>query len=443
MSLVALLPSAIFALLVFAAILGEACHLIYPRGSSDIACRFGWSSTSTEIQLPIERCTNMDPVPEQKPNIGECLQPRQYATKTQTSGYPRHRLCQSTNDARLTAKRPLFNPTNHDFEDHTRLQTCDPSSPTPTPFIRPSSPVLDVENPNMLLTALASQERRVMELREELKKAENDLAKLKERWMAHEVIRKRDELIRHSTPLRSMSTPLNATSEADGIFALEHQPRALGERRRTLQARPRPTQRRFEGGKHARALSLLSVNSLASHDDSSRSTHQSLSDVKEDLGTPIKENGEPMPKHGRTTSSHVRREEMVTSGKQFVGDLRDGLWTFIEDLKQATVGDEAISGTRARQAFNTPSKPANLSCTNSGADVRRNGSTSKQSRESRKRPPNLIASGSELKASKEREIICSETTVTEDWDNWDSPPPNTGSSIFDETSQSTPRTSSR
>lgn len=38
----------------------------------------------------------------------------------------------------------------------------------------------------------------------------------------------------------------------------------------------------------------------------------------------------------------------MRTGKQMATDLREGLWTFLEDIRQATVGEEGINGTEVR-----------------------------------------------------------------------------------------------
>ena len=81
---------------------------------------------------------------------------------------------------------------------------------TPVPSIsaitlkpdRPPSPEKKaLYDSNTFLTALASQERRVLELKEELQKAETDLEKLKRQWTTHEAAKKRNEL-RQIEPLQ-------------------------------------------------------------------------------------------------------------------------------------------------------------------------------------------------------------------------------------------------
>ncbi len=44
-----------------------------------------------------------------------------------------------------------------------------------------------------------------------------------------------------------------------------------------------------------------------------------------------------------------QKDVILETGKQLVGDFRQGLWTFFEDFKQLTVGDEGISTTGLRK----------------------------------------------------------------------------------------------
>jgi Domain of unknown function (DUF4048) len=48
------------------------------------------------------------------------------------------------------------------------------------------------------------------------------------------------------------------------------------------------------------------------------------------------------------------REALLRTSKQMASDFREGLWTFFEDLRQATVGDEGINGTESRAITTAP-----------------------------------------------------------------------------------------
>lgn len=42
------------------------------------------------------------------------------------------------------------------------------------------------------------------------------------------------------------------------------------------------------------------------------------------------------------------KDVILNGGKKMASDLREGLWTFFEDMRQATVGEEGIHGTATR-----------------------------------------------------------------------------------------------
>ena len=225
------------------------------------------------------------------------------------------------------------------------------------------SPLEDtVSNPptdtNSFLTALATQERRVMELKEELQKAELGLQKLKRQWAIHEASKKRNEL-RHVEPLQPItSSPTKTDTEEPD--ARERGSREL-ELRRASYVGTKPSQRTVFSGPHTRTLSLLSPQSLG-HDrivgrlDGFSNTIQQ--DARGNLsraatfsapGTTVDPVSEPSTTANNQRNKGPTRDAVLETGKQMVGDFKEGLWTFIEDLRQATVGDEAVSGHGPRQ----------------------------------------------------------------------------------------------
>ena len=229
-------------------------------------------------------------------------------------------------------------------------------APSSTPAsARPATP-----EANDFLTALATQERRVLELKEELEKAETDLAKLKRQWAVHEATKKRNE-IRHVEPLRPLKSPLK-----DATFSLQPGPQkdvGGGKRPRTMSIRTRQPQRTvFEGGRHTRTLSLLSPASLANrenvpapiseHVESNKNSDVPRTAMPRISTTPITRH----PQEGAQQPGGTK-EDLVHTGKQFVGDLKDGLFNFFEDLRQATVGDEALTAGRSRHLEATLSTP--------------------------------------------------------------------------------------
>ncbi|KAJ9629450.1 hypothetical protein H2203_001824 [Taxawa tesnikishii (nom. ined.)] len=209
-----------------------------------------------------------------------------------------------------------------------------------------------------LLTALAAQERRVLELKEELQRAEQDLKRLKHDWMAHEAQKKRHDA-RRVQKLQSLNTTLPGVNakddDANGGSAWLQQEM---ERRKALLSGTKASSRTvFSGSRHARTLSLLSPVQ-----PSAPSSFRRM-DEPRDSHTPPSLERPPLPKRASTNQDLTRevvekadenidlglpRDVLLKTGKQMASDFKDGLWTFIEDLRQATVGDEAVNGTYSR-----------------------------------------------------------------------------------------------
>ena len=239
-------------------------------------------------------------------------------------------------------------------------QVPTPSSSVPnTPLVSTRAPSPDKcplrsGDSSTFLTALATQERRVLELREELQKAEGELDRLKNQWASHEAARKKNEL-RHLEQLQ----PLQTTSAVIGLSD-DNESRITTRDFDRGQMAPFPVkypQRTvFSGSRHARTLSLLSPkDSLTDLSVSSRGPRPPRGN---------REDGDITTKaiattHELSTSTDgindfakpyrgLPKDMILETGKQIVGDFRQGLWTFFEDLKQVTVGDEAASVSEPR-----------------------------------------------------------------------------------------------
>ena len=229
-----------------------------------------------------------------------------------------------------------------------RINTPSTSVPS-TPVIpaRPPSPERRAIHPgdtNGFLTALAAQERRVLELKEELHKAESDLEKLKKQWAAHESLKKRNEArqMEQMRPLKSQRpemSPIGEDGSSQGNGALD--------RRKTLSSSTRSSTRKvFSGSRHARTLSLLSTKTVGSDTSSTTGTETAEHDDRKSLDTmsthsSATENDISIPiRTGRESMKSPDRDAILETGKQLVGDFKQGFWTFVEDLKQVTVGDE-------------------------------------------------------------------------------------------------------
>jgi hypothetical protein len=287
---------------------------------------------------------------------------------------------------RLTPSFPVLLPTTQvHADDHQTSFSPKFSSPaestrsSPRLVPQPASPT----DPNNFLTTLAAQERRVLELREELQKAESDLAGLKKKWAVFEANRKKSG-IRHVEQLQPLSAShLSKTDSGDDV------PMPLNvstfEKLATKPTR-KPQQRVFSGSRHTRTLSLLTPSSI----DTNKSYPEPFNDEtmtaetapENKMKDPTLSRSSTMPSSeanagfGKTYKNLANRRSMpppsadalVKTGKQMASDLRDGLWTFFEDIRQATVGEEGISGTDTRNlAINARQKSVPKSSLANGA----------------------------------------------------------------------------
>lgn len=213
------------------------------------------------------------------------------------------------------------------------------------------------------LTAVATQERRVLELKEELHKAEGELKRLKQEWAMHEAQRKRHDSrrLQKLQPLHTSTVPHNRNTSSDDSNGSSAWLQQEMERRKALMNGTKTSNRTvFSGSRHARTLSLLSptITSPKSIPITSRDgdvSHHPKSPAMSDrpahprrLPTDEVLTNEVAATVDMNIDLGLPRDVLVKTGKQMATDFRDGLWTFIEDLRQATVGDEGINGTTTR-----------------------------------------------------------------------------------------------
>ena len=361
------------------------------------------------------------------------------------------------------------------------------ASLTPLQSAQPPSPERTASQPlgsSAFLTALAAQERRVLELREELQKAESELEKLKKHWAVHEMFKKKNE-IRHSEQLRPISKSVSSTSSVDPT-SLERT-RPDHERRRSLAINTKQSQRKvFSGSRHTRTLSLLSPKGSA---------EQEAHSAEKGMGKPFNIIASPdtvFESPATTTinrpstqtvlnknSSGPPKDAILETGKQLVGDFREGLWTFLEDLRQATVGEEATSNsdsrttTTARSVYvtkdqhNSRTEPS-PSCPRSASNTQKSsmygfGIASDKgqipndtiSPDAQPSTPSASSTGRKpapLQLQQSNANACE--SDDDGWDNWDSPKPpknalprrrtsTSASSDRESTEKSSPRTSIR
>jgi hypothetical protein len=228
----------------------------------------------------------------------------------------------SRSTKRLSLTLPIAPPNPYPTRPAPASSTSSAFPPTPLDTPGLTSP----HDPNDFITAIAAQERRVLELREELKEAEAELVRLKKQWATHEAYKKR-------VPRRNAehTSVINDDDETAIRRSLELDRRkALLSQQQNHHPTPEKSRRRVFTGSHTRTLSLLSPTK----------GDEGFSD-KTPGSAPHTPSG--LPKR----ASWAPRSTQTAGVKQLAEDLKAGLWTFMEDLRQATVGDEPITGQGA------------------------------------------------------------------------------------------------
>lgn len=167
------------------------------------------------------------------------------------------------------------------------------------------------------------------------------------------------------------------------------------------------------------------------------------------------------------------RDAIVETGKQLVGDLREGLWTFFEDLRQATVGEDidTSAGSTARnhtskqnmdeEGAGTPSETHNIRPSHlpaRGSSVYGNDKhSSRFNAEDRSTRDHNVNSNLQASNVRHQRHMTAQPIFLEgeSWDSWDSPPRHcsppppsnksqtSGSMTSPVTARSTPRSSIR
>ncbi|KAJ2969163.1 hypothetical protein NUW58_g10052 [Xylaria curta] len=248
---------------------------------------------------------------------------------------------------------PQSPPAGETFDTRSIRSTSLPSRPTPTSSVPPtpvdSSNLHSPVDSDGFIIAIAAQERRVLELREELTRAETELKRLQRQWTISEACKKRPPN-NSVEPLRTLAPAVNI-GDARGDKPEAKRNSELERRKAILLAQSQGTPQRHKRtvfrGSHTRTLSLLSptksVGDAPVHEDqdSIRSPDSYTSPSPSSVAYPINK---------RATWAPYQSTQQSNGVKQLANDFKQGLWTFVEDLRQATVGDEAISGTTHRTA---------------------------------------------------------------------------------------------
>ena len=352
----------------------------------------------------------------------------------------------------MARQSPEISPTvsAHSSKTHSRVHTpCSSIPSTPTISDRPPSPEKKaLHDSNAFLTALAAQERRVLELKEELQRAEANLEMLKKQWAVHGPTKKRNEL-RQVEPLQPISAPPPGPSPFEDDKTLEVSQEQQRRKPRSLTTR-QPQRTVFSGSRHTKTLSLLSQKNPTGDQTCAPRISASAEIRRSTASGPAKFNTVPelsnTPKQSRPRQSHQdpSKDPILDAGKQLVGDFKDGFWTFFEDLRQATVGEEidttngkatrkvaidfktAVVGkakVAKRDSADRSQFPTRRSSLREGPELLKTQVTS----DSMMSPRTAFREEHQVKPSskpKHQRALTIETTTTDldGWDAWDSPP---------------------
>jgi hypothetical protein len=323
------------------------------------------------------------------------------------------------------------------------------------PSTRQASPSLDVDQKlstsasNEFLVALAAQERRVLELKEELYRAESQLKKLKRQWALHEASRNtgRSDVENTQVELRHIQPTMSGIDGATGGEAEDKPTRRslnmdVDRRKAMLAGSTKDSRRKVISGGHTRALSLLSP--VQGPYGQTASASQALNSNKEHeadrIVTPTASQpptSQNLMKSSSNRARHSYQGSATIGVKQLAEDIKSGLWTFMEDLRQATVGEEAIKGASSMNSDVAPKGSGRKSGrgTSTAADQSlsrspRGGSPASKTSETDRRRPAVLADARELVRGTEMithtpsatgKKVETPSSLDDDWSNWDSP----------------------
>lgn len=333
------------------------------------------------------------------------------------------------------------------------------TSPKDSPRLRPqswigaSSPLLSPEatpsqSETNILAVLAAQERYVLELKEELNKAEVDLKTLKKHYALHEANKRRND-VRKIAQLQPLNTSLaNVKPDQDADDGSNLWMQREMERRKALLSSTKTSQRKvFSGSRHLRTLSLLSPDRsytpsfpqpLDLPDEEpidERPVLPARSSTSSDLRRQVADDAND-ERYDMGGIPNIQRENLIRAGTQMATDFKNGLFTFIEDIRQATVGEEAINGAdgnyepvSARGPFKSSRKtsdgrpPLNRSA---GSKKTRTGSIGEDFwKENGLSEPKATTMNKKTHTIKNvqtpQKQIRKPADDDEDWDNWDTP----------------------
>lgn len=293
----------------------------------------------------------------------------------------------------------------------------------------------------------------MLELKEELGKAEEDLKTLKKHYALHEANKRRNEVrkVAQLQPLNTSFANIDAQHDDEDGGNLWMQ-REM-ERRRALLSNTKSSHRKvFSGSRHLRTLSLLSPDrahppsfpqplDLHTEDTTAkRPTQPARSSTSSDVSRQLIDvtNNDRNDLGGL---ANIQRDNILRTGKQLATDFSNGLFTFIEDIRQATVGDEAVNGateTSGSLQGRDPSGKTPRNMAGGRPPVSRSASSKKSLHkkkvsigedfwsehglsEPKTTPVNKKTHALKTTRTPEQQTAKTSDSFEEEWDNWESP----------------------
>ncbi|KAL7801598.1 hypothetical protein V8C43DRAFT_138541 [Trichoderma afarasin] len=301
------------------------------------------------------------------------------------------------------------------------------SSVPQTPLETPASVATSPSNANEFIIAIAAQERRVLELKEELAQAETELARLKKQWASEEVYRKR------SNSHRTDPFGISQASIDDDALVASRRSVELDRRKHILQGQTTPAQarRKVIRGGHARTLSLLSpvrTESVFSLNEVTQAEPIALPSVEQRMAQLTD------PTLAKRSSWQPRSQQQsmasVVGVASVVEDFKLGFRAFVEDIRQITVGDEPVTGQPQRPMSTSianareqdTSKP-NHATTHTRTSSNEGSSTAASTTSQANRTPELKPKNGTGKGNNKFSWtpLGFDSVDDTDWSNWDSP----------------------
>ncbi|PHH61890.1 hypothetical protein CDD81_7754 [Ophiocordyceps australis] len=267
---------------------------------------------------------------------------------------------------RLSLTLPIAPPTSEPSRPPPKSVSASSSSVSQTP--NQTSTPASASDVSDFIIAIAAQERRVLELREELGRAESHLASLKKQWTAKEAQIKRHGnhhvQVTHNVAPRAV---LDASGPCQRNVELDRRKLLLQSQHQT-QSQSTPStanRRRVIRGGHTRTLSLLSP----AHPDATFATNECSG-----MGGLKRRSVEEIV--AQPGNSSVKAHQLTPQPRsacnspgvpQLVEDFKLGFRAFVEDIRLITVGEEPVRGQVATGRGTVPQQHMGSSAQRSAA----------------------------------------------------------------------------